>query len=111
MWLSGDTTSGCGKHLSNVDWSDPKYSRFSPAEGQEGKQTVPSALTPAETQGRTRTHHSAASLNLMAWHPNSAHCKCTFSVSLSSGPLLFCLSGTFLSYPFTTLVSFDKEEF
>lgn len=109
-----------------MDWSDPKYSRFSPAEVQEGKQTVPAAPSPAETQGGTRrTHHFAASLNLMAWHPNSAHCAC--SGSLSSGLLVWgvffvfsfvyvffffsCLSAKFLSYPFTTLVSFDKEEF
>lgn len=29
------------KDLSKVGWNGPKYSRFSPAEGQEREQTVP----------------------------------------------------------------------
>lgn len=112
-WLSGDTTAGYEKDPSKVDWSDPKYSRFSPAERQEGKQTVP--------QHRVLWRHRAGpevlitSLHLWIWWLG-------IPTQLTSNSLAQYLSAQVLCFDFlllicyvsvisiTTLVSFDKEE-
>jgi len=77
-----------GSFKSGLEWS--QILQIFSCRGTRRETNRSSALSPEETRGRTRrTHHFAASLNLMAWHPNSAHCKRTCSVSLSSSPLAF----------------------
>lgn len=83
VWLLGDTT-GCEKIFHK--WVEVIFQIFQifSCRGLRRETNRTSA------QGRTwRTHHFAASLNLMAWHPNSAHCKHTCSIYLSSSPLFF----------------------